>query len=332
MNIASSISEKTSQNSLSLSEPLLLLCKASADALRLEILRVLRTESFGVLELCRIFNMPQPGMSHHLKILAKVGLLATRREGNSIFYHRNTQQQTLNEFRKTLFNAIDKSPLEQSVLEGIKRVQSERSQQSAAFFHKNADKFKEDQDLIAKFSHYMDSLEEMLEELSEQTRVIEIGPGESPLLNSLAKRFDHVTAIDNSPIMLEKARMGLSKDLVKKVTFLFGDIESAAQKATNSFTGVELIILNMVLHHMASPSQFFKIASEALSKRGKILIVDLCQHHQDWAREVCGDLWLGFVPSDLDHWALDAGMEIGKSAYLGLKNGFQVQLRVFEKK
>jgi len=276
--------------------------------------------------------MPQPGMSHHLKILAKAGLLTTRREGNSIFYHRNTQQQTLKEFRKTLFNAIDRSPSEQSVLEGIKRVQSERSQQSAAFFHKNADKFKEDQDLIAKFSHYMDSLAEMLEELSGQAHVIEIGPGESPLLNSLAKRFDHVTAIDNSPIMLEKARMTLSEDLGKKVTFLSGDIESAAQKTTTGFAAVELIILNMVLHHMASPSQFFKIASETLSKSGKILIVDLCQHHQDWAREVCGDLWLGFVPSDLDHWARDADLEIGKSAYLGLKNGFQVQLRVFEKK
>ena len=46
------------------------LCKASGDPLRLQILRVLRQDSFGVLELCSIFDIRQPAMSHHLKVLA----------------------------------------------------------------------------------------------------------------------------------------------------------------------------------------------------------------------------------------------------------------------
>ena len=65
------------------------LCKASSDPLRLQVLRVLREDSFGVGELCAIFGIRQPALSHHLKVLANAGLVATRREGNSIFYRRS---------------------------------------------------------------------------------------------------------------------------------------------------------------------------------------------------------------------------------------------------
>ena len=64
------------------------LCKAGGDPLRLNVLRALANDSFGVLELAQIFAIGQSGMSHHLKVLAQAGLLATRREGNAIFYRR----------------------------------------------------------------------------------------------------------------------------------------------------------------------------------------------------------------------------------------------------
>ncbi|MEG1214978.1 MAG: metalloregulator ArsR/SmtB family transcription factor, partial [Leclercia sp.] len=64
------------------SEHLAALCKASGDPLRLNVLRALASDSFGVLELAQIFAIGQSGMSHHLKVLAQAGLVATRREGN----------------------------------------------------------------------------------------------------------------------------------------------------------------------------------------------------------------------------------------------------------
>ena len=70
------------------SDQLAALCKAGGDALRLNVLRVLASDSFGVLELAQIFAIGQSGMSHHLKVLTQAGLLATRREGNAVFYRR----------------------------------------------------------------------------------------------------------------------------------------------------------------------------------------------------------------------------------------------------
>ena len=53
----------TSSREISALNPL---CKALGDPLRIEILKVLQKDAFGVLELCSIFNVGQPAMSHHL--------------------------------------------------------------------------------------------------------------------------------------------------------------------------------------------------------------------------------------------------------------------------
>lgn len=42
--------------------------KAIGDPLRLAIVQVLGKGSFGVLELCELFDIKQSSMSHHLKI------------------------------------------------------------------------------------------------------------------------------------------------------------------------------------------------------------------------------------------------------------------------
>ena len=88
-------------------------CKACADPLRLQVLRVLREDSFGVSELCSIFDIRQPALSHHLKVLAGASLVATRREGNSIFYRRAQlgQQPELDNLQSAIFQAADQIEL-----------------------------------------------------------------------------------------------------------------------------------------------------------------------------------------------------------------------------
>ncbi|MCZ6504224.1 MAG: metalloregulator ArsR/SmtB family transcription factor [Gammaproteobacteria bacterium] len=310
------------------SEHLLTFCKATAESLRLDILRVLSVESFGVMELCHIFDTAQPGMSHHLKILSSSGLLQTRREGNSIFYRRAIvpSENPINHLMTSLFESIDRIVLTPEIKKRCQQIHRDRAQHSKEFFKKNAARLKKNQDLIAEFSHYSGCITDLLsnEHQSRNETVIEVGPGESDLIAILSARFNSVLAVDNADEMLNRTRVRAAQQGLENVGFFLGelsDLETSHQ--------ADLIVLNMVLHHMSSPAHVFKSARQILDAQGQLLIVDLCSHNQDWTRDICGDLWLGFDPNDLDQWAEDAKFEKGQSAYLGLRNGFQVQVRLY---
>lgn len=303
-------------------------CKAIADHQRLLILRVLARESFGVLELCHILDAAQPALSHHLKVLHTAGLVETRRQGTSIFYRRATIAATdpLREVRHSLQTTLDKQPLSEALSERAAEIYATRHQQAKQFFEKNAHRFLEDQNLIAEYPNYAACIADLLndEVISVTNAVIEIGPGESELIFDLAKRFPKVVAIDNTEDMLEITRRKLASRDATNITCFLGQL-------TDYNGNSDLIVTNMVLHHLASPAQFFHDAFRYLGSSGTLLIADLCAHDQDWTRETCGDLWLGFEPEELDRWAGNAGFESGQSAYVGLKNGFQVQVRLFHK-
>lgn len=302
-------------------------CKATADQQRLLILRVLARESFGVMELCHIFATTQPAMSHHLKVLAKAHLVDTRRQGTSIFYRRAliASDDTIRDLRRTLFDAVDELTLDSQKLQQITEVHEARHHQAKTFFEKNAELFQSNQDLIVAYPHYAGCINDLIENLALEraANVVEIGPGDSDLIIDLAQRFDGVVAIDNTQEMLNKTRQRVAAHNKQNVTFIEGEL--------NQYAGpCHLFVLNMVLHHFAAPVRLFAEASERLAPGGHLLIADLCAHDEDWTRQACGDLWQGFDPQELDHWANSAGLKLGQSAYLGLNNGFQIQIRTYQ--
>ncbi|HEX4940172.1 MAG TPA: metalloregulator ArsR/SmtB family transcription factor, partial [Candidatus Kapabacteria bacterium] len=172
------------------------LCKGTGDPLRLEILRALKTDSFGVLELCDIFAIKQPAMSHHLKVLANAGAVTTRREGNSIFYRRELADlsQPWGQLLAALFSAVDQIALSDTTARNIAQIKHEREEQAREFFDRHAEQFREQQDLIAPFDQYVDAATDLLlqTEPDQQQRVLEIGPGEGEFLPTLAGIFHSV--------------------------------------------------------------------------------------------------------------------------------------------
>ncbi|MDX1491434.1 MAG: metalloregulator ArsR/SmtB family transcription factor [Pseudohongiellaceae bacterium] len=312
-------------------ETLTLVCKALADGLRLEILRLLRHSSFGVLELCRILDIRQSALSHHLKVLANAGLATTRREGNTIFYRRPllANDDPLRSFKLSAFEAIDRVTLKEELRERMNQIQAERSEQSLQFFSKHAEKFREKQGLVAEHSQYTSTLEDLLQELKphNERTVMEVGPGHGELLPMFAERFEKVIALDNALEMLNLAKATAQEAELSNAQFIHGDTGTALDMNVQC----DVIVYDMVLHHLPSPREAFAHAQELLNENGLLLIIDLCRHDQDWVRESCGDLWLGFEQEELNDWAQQNNLHIGQSVYLGLRNGFQIQMCVFHK-
>lgn len=311
--------------------PLANLLKAAGDPLRLEILRVLSRDSYGVLELCRIFSIKQSGMSHHLKVLANAGLLSSRREANSIFYRRAylSPDHAFAALQQQLFASLDALPLAEHLLAPIRELQLERSQAAQAFFSENADKFRAQQDLIASYPVYAEQMTQLLNNtvLRDKNLALEVGPGEGEFLAILAQRFNQVVALDNALTMLDKARNFARENNLRNIEFIHGDTQSLRDHKVLA----DCILVNMVLHHTPSPADIFQDLSNALAPGGALLICDLCRHEQDWARNACGDLWQGFDPQDFSRWAKAAHLDEGQSVYFALRNGFQIQLRQFLK-
>ncbi|ACO76807.1 ArsR family regulatory protein [Azotobacter vinelandii CA] len=303
------------------------LCKAGGDPLRLKVLRVLASDSFGVLELAQIFAIGQSGISHHLKVLAQAGLVATRREGNAIFYRRALPAAAgfAGTLRAALLAEVDALELEAAIRARVAEVHAQRAAVSRDFFSRMADKFQAQQDLIAGLPQYRDSLLALLDAqaFADSACALEVGPGDGALLPELARRFARVTALDNSPAMLELARQRCARECLENVELKLAD---ALQESPDS---ADCVVLNMVLHHFAAPAEALQRLAGRVRRGGSLLLTELCRHDQDWAREACGDLWLGFDQDELARWAAQAGLEPGDSLYIGLRNGFQIQIRHF---
>ncbi|WP_290537193.1 metalloregulator ArsR/SmtB family transcription factor [Alcanivorax sp.] len=304
--------------------------KAAGDPLRLQVLQVLGQNSFGVLELCDIMAMKQSGMSHHLKVLAQGGLVEKRREGNSIFYRRRLPQADSVEgaLHEALLAELDDGHLDPGVAERLEQVQSQRAEQSRAYFARHAEQVDHQQELIADYEQYAEqALELLTRACPEGGTALEIGPGDGQFLLELAARFDSVLGLDNAEAMLERARQSLAVAKRQNVQLILGEWPASA----TTLPTADAVVLNMVLHHLPAPASAISAAARQLNDGGTLLITDLCRHDQHWAHEACGDFWLGFEEADLVDWAGRAGLELQESQFLALRNGFQVQVRTFRK-
>ena len=299
--------------------------KAIGDGLRFSIVRVMRQDSFGVLELCEIFDVRQPAMSHHLKVLVESGLLCSRREGNSLFYRRVSPQQGANAGAlRAIFELIDSESVAGDLQQRLGALQAKRNDRSAQFFHRNAERFRDQQDLIAGYDDYGSAVVEAIGALGlSGCSWLEVGSGEGELLEDLAAEFSQVVALDVSSALLDAARKKLAR--FAHIQWVCSELKSA-----NLGEPVDLVTCNMVLHHVASPADLMADMANQLKTGGYLLMTDLCSHDQEWARESCGDFWLGLERDDLVESAARVGLVSQSEQFLALRNGFRVQLIIFK--
>jgi ArsR family transcriptional regulator len=61
------------------------------DNTRMKIVQYLKKEPKNVREIGRHFDLTQPTISHHLKVLKKIGMVFSRKSGREIYYFLNVK-------------------------------------------------------------------------------------------------------------------------------------------------------------------------------------------------------------------------------------------------
>lgn len=85
------------------------ICSTIANPKRLKIINTLREKELSAAELLSILKIPKANLSQHMTILRQKGIVAARREGNTVYY-RLARPKILKAFdlmRELLFEVIE---------------------------------------------------------------------------------------------------------------------------------------------------------------------------------------------------------------------------------
>lgn len=279
------------------------LLRLLGDDARLRILRVLQSERLNVGELTGIVGIAQSGVSRHLGLLKEAGLVAEQREGGFTYFQAAPAgaangAAALQPFLQAHFEAFGRTGegrADDARLEEVRRVRKEN-------FDAHAGPDTKQRQLIPGRSWA--AWARALGHLLPPARVADLGCGEGYLTMEASKWASRVIAVDRSPSVLERGRALARRRRVRNVIWKRGELEKLPLRGAS----VDVALLSQALHHAADPSKALAEAARVVAPGGKVLVLDLREHDQAWARERLGDVWLGFTDERLARLLKQSGL------------------------
>ena len=279
--------------------PTLKSLRALADPTRLRIVALLEGEELSVAELQEITKLAQSRISTHLGLLSETRLLASRRDGKRTFYRLGPRDAMGREFTQLAIRAARELPEHAGDQVNLKRVLGLRQQQAQVYFNQVAGRFDRSYGPGRSWQAFGHLLLRMLPPLV----VADLGSGEGLIAELMARRCQHVIAVDTSEKMVDFGARKAKKNGLKNLEFRLGDLEQPPIDPES----VDLAILSQALHHAEDPAKAIAAAHRILKPGGQLLLLDLVKHNFAQAHELYGDRWLGFAEADLHRWLESAG-------------------------
>lgn len=273
--------------------------KALADDVRLRLVRALMKAELSVAELVSVLGLPQSSVSRHLKPLRDAGLVETRREGTSIYYRKGPALAGT-ALEHVLEKEFDRLPSMREDAAAVKKVLELRRARSREFFEKIAGKYG---DLTQPGGGWPALAAGLAAGFAGQD-VVDLGAGEGDLAMLLARFAGSVVAVDQSPAMLKQVKERAAAAGLTSVNVCEADLESLPLADASA----DAVILSQALHHAAQPALAISEAARILRPGGRMVVLDLFRHDQDWVREQWADQWLGFEEGELRTWLSSAGL------------------------
>ncbi|MCH8842519.1 MAG: metalloregulator ArsR/SmtB family transcription factor [SAR324 cluster bacterium] len=285
--------------------------KLLGDETRLRILRLVAREPVNVSELTSILGLAQSGISRHLGLLRKAGLVEERREGVWAYY----QLAPLTRMRaSTGGNGVDagddapgggESAIDPELLNTWEFVMGRLS--DAGDPYHDLSRLAE---VLRQRENFGGGLNEKLLEpgqswfawsralhfLLPAIEAIDLGCGDGTITVEISRFATRVVGIDTNPRAVQAARTRAEREHRSNVIFKEDRIESLAEKS-ESF---DLAIFSQSLHHLEQPAKGLGQAVRVLRPGGRLIVVDLAPHREEWVIAKLGHIHLGFALEEME--------------------------------
>ena len=272
------------------------------DEARLRLLRVLSGERLNVTELTGVLGLAQSGVSRHLGLLKEAGLVVEERDGGFSYYRAAAPAGAgapLAAILQTQFEASASDPAvraDEARLQEVLRLRKENFDAHAGPDTRDA------RQLVPGRSWAAWS--RALGLLMPRVKVADLGCGEGYLTIEAARWASRVIAVDRSEVVLTRAKALAQRRRVSNVIWKKGELEHLPMKDAS----VDIAMLSQALHHAHAPARAVAEAARVTTPGGRVLLLDLRAHDEEWVRSKLGDRRLGFADEELRRMLTASGL------------------------
>lgn len=279
------------------------LLRVLGDPTRLRILGLVERAELTVGELARSLEMAQSRVSNHLRVLRDAHLLQDRHAGRTTwlrladFDAATSGDVNADSLPARLWTAVRADvptlPEHQADVARLERVLRERTQRAGEFFDRVAgewDKFAVD------FATGQARQRAAAALLPRESVVADLGCGTGWFARALAPLCDRLVLVDRSQGMLDEARAKLEPlPANTRVETRRGELD----RLPIDDEELDGAVAGLVLHHLADLGAVAREIFRALKPGGRVAIVELSPHTEEWMHETLGDRNLGLDPRDV---------------------------------
>ena len=273
------------------------------DEARLRLLRVLDRERLNVTELTSIIGLAQSGISRHLGMLKDAGLVSEEKDAGYTYFrlapalsdngHRALWAALQEQFAAAGDDAAVQA--DEARLQEVLRLRKENFESHVADA-RDARQFVPGRSWAA----WSRALGFLLPPLT----VADLGCGDGYLALEASRWARQVIAVDRSKVVLDRAKALGSRRRVSNVVWKRGELEKLPIKDAT----VDVALLSQALHHASSPARAVAEATRITVPGGRVLVLDLREHQEEWVRAKLGDRRLGFRDEELEAMLTGAGL------------------------
>lgn len=279
------------------------LLRLLGDAARLRLLRLLSQEALNGSELTTILGIAQSGVSRHLGLLRDADLITEERSGGYTWYRLSAELTAGTGPRAELWAWLERqfaAPSPEAAADDA-RLQEVRRVRKESFAQHGVDGRRGQFVPGRSWAAWARALGLLLPPLD----VADLGCGDGYLTIEAAAWARHVVGVDRSPEVLKRGRALAARRRARNIEWKRGDLE----RLPLADASADVALLSQALHHAADPAAALSEAFRVLRPDGRLLILDLRTHGEEWVRTTLGDRWLGFSDEQLRRLCSEAGFD-----------------------